>query len=82
MNAYICMCVYMDLYIHIYTCRYAIRPVYVDVFQLLFFNMKLAIRLKHRDLQKIEVVIVANLKQVLLKITMIHFSINYSTALL
>ena len=27
MNAYICMYVYMDIYIHIYTCKYVVRPV-------------------------------------------------------
>lgn len=26
------MYVYMDLYIHIYTCRYVVRPVFIDCF--------------------------------------------------
>jgi hypothetical protein len=44
--------------------------------------MKLAIRLKHGDLQKMELVIVADLKQVFLKMSVVSLSIRNATALL
>jgi hypothetical protein len=78
MNAYICMCVYMVLYIHIYTCSYVIRPAFVDVLQFLFLKMKLIIKLEHSYLQKMDIVFVANLTQVLLKInySFLHGSLH------
>lgn len=76
MNAYICMYVYMDLYIHIYTCKYAVRPVCFGC-----FCMNSIIKLEHSYLQKMEIVLVDNLMQVLLKINMIHFSIMHPTEL-